>query len=198
VRRSRPGRLRALVCGALVVLAGLAGTRAEAQTFGAKGGLNLANLVIDEFDTSAKASAVAGGFVRLPLLLGIGLQAEGLIAQRRVTFEDTTVRDELNYLEIPLLARRRVMTVGSRSVHVLGGVVVGIRLGAKEIISGEAVDVEEVYKPTDVGAAIGGEVAITRRWFVDVRYVFGMTNVFDVPGFAAKCRTLQVTVGFGF
>jgi outer membrane protein with beta-barrel domain len=198
VRRSSLGRIgRSIGCAAGVLLVTLAGTRADAQTFGAKGGLNFSTIEIEDFDTTAEASAVAGGFVRLPLFAGLGLQVEGLIAQRRVTFEDT-VRDELNYLEIPLLARYRVLTAGSRGVHVLGGGVIGLRLRAHEIISGVSTDVKELYEPVDLGVAIGGEVSLTRRWLVDVRYVFGMTNAYDIPGFEAKFRTLQVTVGFGF
>jgi hypothetical protein len=198
VRRSNFGTpVRSLAGAAVVLFIALAGARAEAQTFGAKGGLNLSTIAIEDFDTSAKASAVAGGFVRLPLFLGIGLQVEGLIAQRRVTFEGS-VRDELNYVEIPVLARRRVMTVGGRAVHVLGGGVLGLRLSAHEIISGQSADIKDAYEPVDLGAAIGGEVAVSRRWLVDVRYVFGLTNAYDVPGFDAKFRTLQVTVGFGF
>ncbi|HYN06042.1 MAG TPA: porin family protein [Vicinamibacterales bacterium] len=188
---------RSIALAAVVFLVTLVSARADAQTFGAKGGLNFSTITIEDFDTAGKASAVAGGFVRMPLFVGIGLQVEGLFAQRRVTFEDT-VRDDLNYVEIPLLARYRVMTVGGRAVHVLGGGVLGLRLSAREIISGQSYDIKEAYEPVEVGAAIGGEVALTRHWLVDVRYVFGMSNAYNVPGFEGKFRTLQVTVGYGF
>jgi hypothetical protein len=197
LRSSLDAAVRSFACAAAVLVVTLAGAQAEAQTFGAKVGLNLSTITIEDFDTSAKPSVVAGGFVRLPLFLGIGLQVEGLIAQRRVTFEDA-VLDELNYLEIPMLARRRVMTVGGRAVHVLGGGVLGLRLSADEIISGQSADIKDAYEPVDLGLAIGGEVTVTRRWLVDVRYTFGMTNAYDVPGFEAKFRSLQVTAGFGF
>lgn len=172
---------------------------AAAQTWGAKGGLNLSTVTFEDVDTTAEASAVAGGFVRFPFVAGLRLQIEGLFAQRRITFEDL-VRDELNYVEIPVLARYQVFSAGGRPVHVLGGAVIGFRLSADEVIGGESVDVKEAYEPIDLGVSIGGEVAITRRWLVDVRYVVGLTNANDVPGLPVKVRfrTLQITAGFGF
>ena len=185
--------------GAILGLAAttLGAPPAHAQAWGVKGGLNLATVKLEDIDTEAETSAVAGGFVRVPLGARLRLQVEGLFAQRRITFEDI-VRHELNYLEIPVLARFHVVTIGSWPVHVLGGGVVAMRLSANEIISGESVDIKEAYEPVDFGASIGGEVAISRRWLADVRYVFGLTNANEVPGFDVKFRTFQVTVGFGF
>ena len=201
-RRATVGRW---LVGAILGLAAttLGAAPAHAQAWGVKGGLNLATVKLEGINTEAEASAVAGGFVRVPLGGRLRLQVEGLFAQRRITFEDL-VRHELNYLEIPVLVRLHVVTIGSWPVHVLGGGVLGMRLSANEIISGESVDVKEAYEPVDLGASIGGEVAISRRWLADVRYVFGVTNansVPDVPGlprFDVKFRTLQVTVGFAF
>lgn len=186
------------LAGAILGLAAttLGAPPAHAQTWGVKGGLNLATVKLEDINTEAEASAVAGGFVRVPLGR-LKLQVEGLFAQRRITFEDI-VRHELNYLEIPVLARLHVVTIGSWPVHVLGGGVFAMRLSANEIISGESEDIKEAYEPVDLGVSIGGEVAISRRWLADVRYVFGLTNANDVPGFDVKFRTLQVTVGFGF
>ena len=105
----------------------LLATTAGAQTWGVKGGLNLSNISFEDFETSAELGAVAGGFYRLPLFGGLRIQVEGLFAQRRVTIEET-VREELNYLEVPVLARYRVVTIGGRPVHVLGGGVLGFLL----------------------------------------------------------------------
>ena len=204
-RPSRRARVGRWLVGAILGLAAttLGAAPAHAQVWGVKGGLNLSTVKLEDIDTAAEASAVVGGFVRVPLAGRLRLQVEGLFAQRRITFEEI-VDHELNYVEIPVLARYRVLTVGGRPIHVLGGAVIGLRLSANEIISGESEDVKEAYEPVDLGASIGGEVAISRRWFADVRYVFGLTNankVSDVPGVPAldvKFRTFQVTVGFGF
>lgn len=197
MQRSNQGRAAGWLAAAIVGVMTLAPAAATAQTFGAKGGLNLSNLTFEDLETTAKARAVAGGFIRVPLFAGIGLQAEGLFAQRRISFGDT-VRHELNYFEVPLLARYRLVTIAGRAVHVLGGGVLGFRLSADEVISGESVDIKEAYEPLDLGASIGGEVAITRRWLVDARYIWGLTNANDVPGFDIKFTTLQITVGYVF
>jgi Outer membrane protein beta-barrel domain len=186
--------LVAAVC--LVASLAIAG-RAHAQTWAIKGGLNLANVDLEDLKTSAKASAVAGGLFRLRLL-GIPLQIEGLFAQRRISFDDN-IRDELNFFELPILVRYRVATGrGGQAVHVVGGGVVGARLSANTVIGGESQDVKESYKPVDFGLAFGGEVAFSRHWLVDVRYVFGLTNAYDIPDFEGKFRTFQATVGYGW
>ena len=199
MRRSKDvATLRIVTAAAACVTALLWAGPAAAQTWGVKGGLNLSDVALEDFDTSAEPSAVAGGFFRLPFIFGLQIQVEGLVAQRRVTFDDS-VRDELNYLEVPMLARYRVFSVGGRPVHALGGGVLAFRLSAKEVFSGgESEDVKDSYEPIDFGVSVGGEVALTRHWLVDVRYVFGVANIYNIPGFEAKFRTWQVTVGYGF
>jgi hypothetical protein len=199
VRRSkRTATWRIVTRTAACVAALLWAAPVAAQTWGVKGGLNLSDVTLEDFDTSAEPSAVAGGFFRLPFIAGMQIQVEGLVAQRRVTFDDS-VRDELNYLEVPMLARYRVLSVGGRPVHALGGGVLAFRLSAKEVFSGgESEDVKDSYEPVEFGVAVGGEVTLTRHWLADVRYVFGVMNIYDIPGFDAKFRTWQVTVGYGF
>lgn len=185
-----------IAAGWLLVSLAVAG-RADAQTWGIKGGLNLANVDLADLKTSAKPSAVAGGFYRLRLF-GIPLQIEGLFAQRRIEFDDN-VHDDLNFFELPVLVRYRVATGrGGQAVHVLGGGVFGARLSANEVIGDDSEDVKDRYKPTDFGLAIGGEVALSQHWLVDVRYVFGLTNAYEAPDFEGKYRTFQVTVGYGW
>ena len=197
-RSKRVATLRIVATAAACVAGLLWAVPAAAQTWGVKGGLSLSDVTLEGFDTSAEPSAVAGGFYRLPFIAGMRIQVEGLVAQRRVTFDDS-VRDELNYLEVPMLARYRVFSVGGRPVHALGGGVLAFRLSAKEVFSGgESEDVKDSYEPVDFGVSVGGEVGLTRHWLVDVRYVFGVTNIYDIPGFDAKFRTWQVTVGFAF
>ena len=105
-RVRRAGRWLAAAAWLAVGLA--AAGRADAQTWGVKGGLNLANVDLEDLKTSAKSSVVAGAFVRLRLL-GIPLQIEGLFAQRRISFEDN-IRDDLNFFELPMLVRYRIAT----------------------------------------------------------------------------------------
>ncbi len=197
MRRSKRGPLCRIFPGLVVVAAMFWAVPAHAQNWGAKGGLNLSTLTLEGVETSGKAGAVVGGFIHFPLVAGLRVQVEGLFTQRRITFEEN-VRDDVDFFELPVLARYRVFTVGGRPVHVLGGGVIGFRLAAHEVFGGESVDVKEAYEAIDLGAAIGGEVAVTRHWRVDVRYVFGLSNAFDIPGIDAKFRALQITAGYGF
>lgn len=194
----RAGVIRRSLIAAVWLAANLAiAGRANAQTWGVKGGLNLANIDFQDLKTSATSSAVAGAFVRLGLI-GIPLQIEGLFAQRRISFEDN-IRDDLNFFELPVLARYRVATGrGGQAIHILGGGVLGARLSAHEVINDQSEDIKELYKPIEFGLAVGGEVTLSRHWLVDARYVFGLTNAYDDPNFEAKFRTFQLTVGYGW
>ena len=73
------------LAGAILGLAAttLGAPPAHAQAWGVKGGLNLATVKLEDINTEAEASAVAGGFVRVPLGR-LKLQVEGLFAQRRI------------------------------------------------------------------------------------------------------------------
>ena len=195
-RRARSVARRLVVAVAFAASLAVAG-RADAQTWGVKGGLNLANIDFQDLKTSAKSSAVAGAFFRLRLI-GIPLQIEGLFAQRRISFEDN-IRDDLNFFELPVLVRYRIATGrGGQAVHVLGGGVLGARLSAHEVINDQSEDIKELYKPIEFGLAVGAEVSLSRHWLVDARYVFGLTNAYDDPNFEAKFRTFQLTVGYGW
>src|SRR5512134_1782945 len=112
-----PARVPAVALFVLLapVFAGVSG----AQTFGAKAGMTRSDIVFDDssgLDPSPRAGLLAGGFVTLPITSRLSLQGEGLFVERRVEFEGF-IEDRMRYLEIPVLARYRLLTAGGFDVH---------------------------------------------------------------------------------
>jgi Outer membrane protein beta-barrel domain len=174
---------------------------AAAQSFGGKGGYNTANVSFDQdrsgLSTTAEPSFVVGGFFNLPLFGRFDLQVEGLYSKRVAKFEEI-IKDSLTYIEVPMLARYRLMTRPSWRVHVVGGIVYSRLIEARETFSGFSEDITDLIEPNDLAASIGGDVEWKRRWVFDFRYLYGLTEVYAEPGslFSARHKAIQITAGY--
>ena len=90
-RSKRTATLRIVTSAAACVAALLWAAPVGAQTWGAKGGLNLSDVTLEDFDTSAEPSAVAGGFYRLPFLAGWTARRRALAATYRAQLAASSV-----------------------------------------------------------------------------------------------------------
>jgi len=194
--RTRCFNLCLLAC----VIALSSASPALAQEFGAKGGLNWPDLVYDRSDAalevSPRAGLVAGGFVTFNWFGRLGLQVEGLFTERKTRVEPI-VRDRLRYIEIPMLARYRVMGGESMRVFAVGGGSLSFLISASESVGGEPYDVKTAFEPRDFGAVVGADVEWKARYVFGVRYLYGVGDVYQsVPAqFQATQRSIQVTAG---
>jgi len=178
----------------------LAPSSVAAQEFGAKGGLNWSSVSFDRadaaLDVESRPGWLIGGFVTFNWLERLGLQVEGLYTQRKTLLEGV-VTDDLRYVEIPMLARYRVLGKGSVRVFAVGGGSVAFLVRANESVGDESYDVKDVFESKDVGALVGADVEWKARWVFGVRYLYGVSDLFkSVPGeFQATQRAIQVTAG---
>jgi opacity protein-like surface antigen len=131
----------------------------------------------------------------------------------------------LNYLELPLLAKYTFnISKSSTQFFVEAGPSLALGVGGKAKIdnvisdgnnstkisgeykvkfgSDELFDIREakeypVENRTDVGLQLGAGTVFSNRIMIDLRYTFGMTNLYDVEGvdISIKNRVLQLTVG---
>jgi len=182
----------------------LASTPAAAQTFGVKGGVNLATQTSAD-DGSAldpRAALVAGAFVRLPVVSWLDLQVEGLYAMKGAKLDFQGVKSTLaiDYLEVPALARLRIGS-GRRHYFVAGGPSVALRLRAKTRTrfsgASEELDIADQIERLDYGVAAGGGVEIGSLVF-DARYTLGLRNIDKAEGSSTKNRAISITAGFTF
>jgi hypothetical protein len=178
------------------------GASAEAQTLGAKGGVSLSSIKFDGLfadTTGQEAGLVGGGFVGFGLPMGLRLQVEGLFTEERVTVGQIQ-DDRLRYVEVPVLLRYLVGEAGRRPIHVNGGVVVRRLLSAEETIAGETSSIKDGVRSNDMALAIGGDVDLTPRLTIDVRYQASREGTYRRANgsYAGNARAFRVMVGYTF
>ena len=196
-------RVSSLVCGAVLVCA--ASVSAQGFGFGVKGGVNLADEVITGDNNPPpldwRVGIVAGGFVRLPLAPWVGLQAEGLYAQKGAKLDVQGVNStiQLDYAEIPVLLHVRF----AHRYYVAGGpsMAFAVRAKARSSFSGAAteIDIMDEIKRFDFGVAMGGGVEFGSL-VVDGRYTLGLTDIDKDTSDSTKTknRAISITAGFRF
>jgi len=189
---SRQGRT---LLAAALLIAAPAAAAAQGFGFGGKAGVNLTTITFERDDSlegKAKPGLVAGGFVTLPVFLKLHLQVDVLWSERVSEFEGT-VEDKLSYVEIPVLVRFGFHPEGRWRGFVIGGVSSALLQKASESVGGNEGDIKSAVKSQEYSVFVGGQLQIGRRWLADVRYLFGLTDVYAATNFPAKQRTLQIT-----
>jgi len=92
---------------------------------------------------------------------------------------------QLDYIQAPILLKFRL----SEKIHVGIGPQVGLKINK----------VDDAAKNMAYSGVAGLEYKLTHMLFADLRYTYGITNVFDdyLP-FEAKNRNIQLGVGYKF
>jgi hypothetical protein len=174
---------------------------------GVKGGVNFATQQISGGAAGpgpqSRVGVVAGVFETLPPLFSwLDIQAEGLYAVKgaKVTVDTITTSAEIDYLEVPVLARVKKVVSGWR-LYAAGGPSTAFELRARTRSSfgGSTVemDIGSQVEPIDFGVAVGGG-AERGRLVVDVRYTLGLSDIDKDKTDATQTRNraLAVTVGY--
>jgi len=190
----------------LVSLSWLPGASAEPVRFTA--GLTRSSL-FEATGWSAGLGARVGASVALPLAAGVWFEPELAWTLRTTSASsDTdgatlTSRMTLQYLEVPMLLKRRLFRQPRFAPIVLGGVYYAVNIAARVHtgLAGQSFDENarsEVARH-DAGWVAGGglEVQAGRRtWTVEVRYVGGLRSVNVIAG-STNWRTRSVTTAVG-
>lgn len=188
--------------------------------FGIKGGLTLGNIktVPDNFmgyKWQNKRGLAGGIFMEVGLPGPFSIQPEVLYVQKgaRVSFTvegiDAEMKVNVDYIEIPLLLKVKLIPGGLLSPSVYAGPYVGFMRKAEAVISAlgysETEDIKDQLKDTDYGITFGlglsqslGVVRVT----LDARYDFGIPNIMkiiteDGPE-SVKTRTWLFLAGISF
>jgi len=195
-----------------VVAAGLLilPSSAPAQEIGVKAGANFAWLTPEEDedpDISRRPGLVAGGWIRWPRPGRFSFQAEGLFSEKGVKVDapalDTSFDLRIRYVEIPLLVRADLGSVGSAArAFVTGGAAPAFKVSgrSKGVFAGQEHidDVDEAIYSNDFGLVGGFGVAFGRA-LIEARYTHGLRHInTDDNGDEdrIKNRVFSVTVGF--
>jgi ABC-type amino acid transport substrate-binding protein len=197
-----------VLAASIAVLLAASPARAQWLDLGAKGGVDLATQQITGTGSATtprpRIGLVAGVFGTGPLVSWLDVQVEALFAMRgtKVTVGSVTTSEEIDYLDVPVLARVK-KGLGSGKVYAAGGPSAAFKLRARTRTSfsgsTEEIDIGNQVETLDLGVSMGGGVE-RGRLTIDARYTLGISNIDKdkTDGTKTTNRTLAVTVGYRF
>ncbi len=178
---------------------------AQSFSFGARGGMNVANQSISasgaSVSPSSKIGYLIGGYAKIMFTDNIGIQPELFFSSVGSTWPssltgasgDATFR--MNYISIPVFFRYNV----TDNFHLLAGPPVGILVTANGIYSGQTTDVKSDFNSSDIGGTFGAGMDFG-PFNAGVRYNFSFGNVAtsggSFSGTTVKNNAIQIVIGY--
>mgnify|MGYP006176410685 CR=1 FL=1 len=164
--------MKKIILVAVLALFSFVGTNAQ-TAFGAKAGLNVANLSGDVDGNKSLIGFNVGVFAEITLADSFYLQPELLYSTQGAKFDESTsgfsADLNLNYINIPIMFKYDV----ANRFYLEAGPQVGFLVAAD---LGD-LDVKDSYESTDFGANFGLSYGFTEKIFAQARYNIGMTNI---------------------
>lgn len=201
----------------IMILAAVVPRTALAQAgLGIKGGPCISNVKwsLDDGSGEAYGRLTVGFFAEFSLSPAFAVQPElDFVTMGYSWWDLVTVgymgkyEDTLQYLQIPVLFKARLIRKGWIVPAVFAGPSLGILLKAGfkyyDMNSGLTYgdDIRDLYRDFDLGAAFGAGVNIqvrNLRLILDVRYYLGLIDVYRAADIAVKNAGLMITGGLGF
>ncbi|MCD4846801.1 MAG: PorT family protein [Candidatus Aegiribacteria sp.] len=201
----------------VVILAVIAVLPASAQiSLGVLGGLNIANLDMDEGDMGDAEFASRtvfgfGGILDYSISENIALRLEPMYLQKGADIVIDGYDDQfivkLSYFEVPMMFKYS-FSGDNINPYIMAGPSIGFLLEAKTevIVSGvsEETDIKDETSNIDFSLGFGAGVSLpmgTNSIFVDARYALGLTNIVDdpdAPDDDVKNKGIQIFAGISF
>ncbi|MDP3946883.1 MAG: porin family protein [Lutibacter sp.] len=158
----------------VAVIALISMVSVNAQTsFGAKAGLNVANLSGDISDNKSLIGFNVGVFAEITLADSFYLQPELLYSTQGATFDESSLDFSadlnLNYINIPIMFKYDV----ANRFYLEAGPQVGFLVMAEVLDQ----DVKDEFESIDFGANFGLSYGFTEKLFAQARYNIGLTNI---------------------
>lgn len=161
--------------------------------FGIRGGINFASFSDSKQEVDSRRvgllSGVYGTF-KIPLI-PISIQPEVLYSQKGAGINGVEVK--LSYIEIPVLVRINLASMGSLSPHLYAGPYIGFKLTYKE--EPQPSDAEIQVNNTDYGLVFGGGLDI-RKINLGVRYSLGFNEILEFE--EERNNVIAIVAGINF
>lgn len=163
---------------------------AQGVGLGLKAGVNFANQSIGDISQNSITGFHGGAYLVLAFSEKWGIQPEVLFSAQGSETPDGI--SDFNYLTIPVLLRWKPVSVLS--------IEAGPQFSALlDAVDGSGDSVKEDFKGSDFGLAVGATVHLPLGINAGARYVWGFTNVSDVPDDPeVKNTTFQLYAGWTF
>lgn len=197
-------------CGLALAQASPPAARDAAFSWGLKGGVNFADVLVAPdlppgFSKSARTGFVGGGFASARLSDVFSVQLEAFYTQKgfEVSSAAGKARYRLDYLEFPLTAKA-TFGPGPLCPYLFAGPSVGFRLSADAETDTGSGDLRDVTRTTDLGIDLGAGVLYRLNGrtglLLEGRYSVGLVNIFDAGpgGGTANTRDLKILAGVTF
>lgn len=154
---------------------------------GIKGGMNFANQSITDISTDSRTGFVGGAYAVIKFGDKWGVQPEILFSSQGHEFQSQP--SEFNYMTIPVLLRYKPISFLSFEA----GPQFSRLLEAKNNNG----SFTENFKSSDLGLALGATVHLPLGFNASARYVWGFTNISDLPDDTeVKNTVFQLTAGW--
>jgi len=182
----------------MLAFVALAITGTAQVKFGAKGGINLANMNSktegQKESNDSKVGLHIGGFVEIPVSEKFSVAPELNFDQWGAQTEDggSTIKMNLNYINVPILAKVNIAGFG-----IYAGPQVGFLMSAKVNQEDVDVDVKDQLKGTDFGAVFGAEYNLAYGIFLSARYNLGLTRINENSDDDNYAKNNAITFGVG-
>ena len=181
-------------------------------SFGIKGGVNVAEFSFQDQGTSIPQSSINGFTLGAVLEVALGknifLQPEAIFVQRgsELNTSLTNLTTNVNYLDIPVLLKIKILNTNLLNINLLGGPSFGLALNGEEIDQGgQTIDInfggDNGLKRFDLGINAGGGVGINLGSvgvFGDIRYLFGVSDISEDANREIRNKGLNLSVGLMF
>lgn len=188
--------LPAFLIAALLAI-GFSDSQAQDTRFGLKGGLSFYQVggelsvsfmgfsETETFDSGTRMGFHGGIFMEKPINEYLSIQPEINFIQKGgsesdsdefVDFSDEDVT--LSYIDVPLLLKVNIPLDGNISPFLTAGGYVGYLLDAKAEFGGTTEDISDEVKDISYGLLFGVG-ANFGNFFIEARYDYGLSNVFD-------------------
>ncbi|CAM1354821.1 porin family protein [Tenacibaculum insulae] len=178
---------------------------AQEVTFGAKAGLNIANVSGDNVENNdARTSFHVGGVAEIEISDKFSIQPELLYSEQgfKVESEQMGFNVEetlkLSYLNIPVIAKYYV----AEGFSLEAGPQIGFLMSAKAKVeaAGQSAeeDVKDDLKSIDFGLNFGAGYKLDNGLNFSARYNLGLSNISEDDDNEVKNGVFQISVGYSF
>jgi hypothetical protein len=181
-------------------------SQAQSASVGVKAGVNVAGLSFssksDPASPTSLTGLVVGVFATMPINVVVSFQPEALVSQQGAKFTNGNgggmARIQIDYIQVPLLGRFRLMPLSP--IAVLVGPSLGFAGRAKFMQAGQP---DQDFRAARFDAGVVAGLALDVAHLVlDGRYTWGLRNVapngISSASEAANNRVASMTVGFKF
>jgi hypothetical protein len=194
---------RAILAALFTLVVAAPGFAQGVATFGAKAGVNFADVSVDPADEGCcdmKTGLAIGGFVDIGIRNAVSFQPEVLYMQKGAKFEEDGIeaKAHIDSVQIPLLVKFNFQTEGQARPFAVFGPGLGFISSAKFKAEGfEDEDFKDELETLDFSLIFGGGVTV-RNFIIEARYDLGLNNIQKDEDGSLKSRTFTLLFGYGF